>query len=217
MRWAILVLAMAGLMGNVAWAQTESKTAGGKEAHLGVAVAMVPPAVYSQLPGMLSKGQGALIVQVAKDSPAAKAGLEVNDILLSYGDQKISSPEQLVKLVRGDKAGHQIALSYLHGGKVMKAKATLGEAEPAFSTEPRTFRFVPDDNLRQVFEDSDAKTHPSFWESFDELKLTRQDDKHCARDHRLSHQRRQETAEDLQRHARGDPQANRNAERLAGQ
>ena len=55
--------------------------------------------MQSQLAGLLPKGQGILIDRVAKDSPAAKAGLQPYDVLLSYGNQKLHSPEQLVEMV----------------------------------------------------------------------------------------------------------------------
>lgn len=62
-----------------------------KQAYLGLGIESVSPTLSSQLPDLLAKGQGVLIDQVTKDSPAAKAGLQPYDILLSYGDHKLHS------------------------------------------------------------------------------------------------------------------------------
>src|SRR5579862_6722768 len=64
---------------------------------LGVAVESMPPGVARQVPDL--KGRGIIITHVTKDSPAHKAGLKPFDILLSYDDYQLNSPEQLVRLV----------------------------------------------------------------------------------------------------------------------
>lgn len=181
MKKALMTAAALVLSAGVALAQSDTKGAGTKEgketkeAHLGIAVANVPASLYSHLPETLAKGEGVLVAQVAKDSPAAKAGLKAHDILLTYDNQKLFSPEQLVKMVRADKPGHEVALSYLRAGKVMNTKAKLGEAEPAQET-PHAYQVIPREDRG-----NQAKTgggNSGFWESFDELRLTRTDDKH---------------------------------------
>ena len=184
MKRALCVLAVLGLSGSVGFAQTETKKAGAKEAHLGIAVAAVPEALSSHLSGTLAKGQGVLIVEVAKDSPAAKAGLQVHDILLTLDDQKLHSPEQLVKMVRADKPGHEVALTYLRGGKTMNAKVTLGEAEPTTRESKQSFRVVPNKSAGKA-PTTTGKNSPGFWESFDEMRLTPPGARSGA-DHRLS-------------------------------
>ena len=56
------------------------------------------PLTFTLTEGVLPKGQGVLVVQVTPDTPAAKAGLRPRDILVNYDDQKLYSPEQLIKL-----------------------------------------------------------------------------------------------------------------------
>ena len=73
------------------------------QAYLGVGVEAVPSALEKQLPTL--NNQGVLIAEVAKDSPAQHAGLKPYDILVSYDDHQLYSPEQLVKLVQNDKPG----------------------------------------------------------------------------------------------------------------
>jgi hypothetical protein len=102
----------------------------GKVSYLGVVIESVPDALAAHLSSdVLPKDTGLLVAQVADDSPAAKAGLKKNDILVSYGDEKLHSGEQLTKLVRDDKAGHEVTLGVVHAGKLEKVKVTIGERE----------------------------------------------------------------------------------------
>ena len=77
-----------------------TKSADKMQAYLGVGVESLPTALTSQMPSVLSEGCGVLVADVAAGSPAEKAGLKQNDILISYDDQRLYSPEQFVKLVR---------------------------------------------------------------------------------------------------------------------
>jgi hypothetical protein len=102
-----------------------------KQTYLGVALEPVPEALAAHLPDVLPKGQGLLVGHVMPDSPAAKAGLKLHDVLVSYDDQKVFSADQLVRLVRGDKPGHEATLGIVRAGKVDKVKVTLAEREVA--------------------------------------------------------------------------------------
>jgi len=187
MRQAVLAMVFLVLAGNYAPANAEAPAKKQKsdaakqpekmQAYLGMGIEALPPALSSQLPGIVPQGQGVLVVRVAKDSPAAKAGLKPNDILLNYGDQKLNSAEQFVKLVRGDKAGHEVAIGYVRGGKAASCKVTLGERE-AYTNAPdhsRVLRFRPDEQLRERLAEAGSKNDNQAWESFDALKLTRLD------------------------------------------
>ena len=170
--WAMVLLGLAAY-GAPARADEASKPSG---AYLGLAVEVAPPILSSQLPGIIPKGQGLLVGQVAQDSPAAKAGLKARDVLLSYGDHKLSSPEQLAKLVRGDKPGQEIALTFVRGGKSHTCKVMLGEREsPNMPEKPNVFRLRPDERLQEIFEEFGSTKGGSAWESLDGLKLTRLD------------------------------------------
>jgi hypothetical protein len=184
MKQAVLAMAFLGLLSHFAPARaaappTKEPPGAAKQPEkmqtfLGVGVESVPQALSSQMPGIVPKGQGVLVGRVAKDSPAAKAGLHPYDILLSYGDQKLSSPEQLVKLVREDRPGHEVALHFVRAGKPQSCKVTLGKHEAAHvSAQPRVFRLRPEQRFRQLFPRPGSKDEDQAWESFDALKLTR--------------------------------------------
>jgi membrane-associated protease RseP (regulator of RpoE activity) len=172
-----LVIAV-GVAGSTSVVQAGEKT-NAKEGHLGLAVEAVPQALYSHMPNILTKGHGVLVDQVAKNSPAAKAGLEPYDILVSLDDQKLTSPQQLVKMIRHDKPGQQVSVSFLRAGKTMSCKVTLDEADHTKSQDhSRVYRFFPDERIQKMFDEMDAKTSNSAWNLFDGIKLTRTDGKH---------------------------------------
>jgi hypothetical protein len=98
---------------------------------LGVALEKIPPLVASQLG--LAKGTGLAITHVVADSPAAKAGLQADDILVRLGDQTLVNPEQLTVLVRAHAVGDRVALTYRHQGQERTAEAQLAERPPGAS------------------------------------------------------------------------------------
>jgi len=78
---------------------------------------------------------GALIVKGSNDnepaivtgSPADKAGLKENDIILEADGQKIDKDHPLAKIVEGHNVGDTITLKVLSNGKEKEVKVVLGE------------------------------------------------------------------------------------------
>ena len=142
-----------------------------RQAHLGVIIEPMPPALADQLPQL--NGRGVVIGFVAPDSPAQKAGLKGHDIVLSYDNKPINSPEQLVRLIQTDKPGRNVVLNVLTSGKEEKVTVTLGEQE--------VVQWIPRRLNRGWFRPRVVMTRPqeqeSFWERFDSMSLTRLDDK----------------------------------------
>jgi hypothetical protein len=93
-------------------------------AYLGILFEPVAEALYDQLP-QLHRDQGVLVTQVLADSPADKAGLRRNDILLQYDDTKLHDCDDLVRLLQGDKAKRTVKLTLLRGGKETTVEAVL--------------------------------------------------------------------------------------------
>jgi hypothetical protein len=146
-------------------------------AYLGVAIEPLSPALAAQLPASIPRGQGVLVVQVDPDSPAAKAGIRPYDVLLSYGDQRLFSPEQLTKLVRSDKPGREATIEGVHNGQVGTMRVTLGERPEggAMSRQPGPMpipwhRGRPFAHHGVPFE---SQPGGEVWESFDSLSLKR--------------------------------------------
>jgi membrane-associated protease RseP (regulator of RpoE activity) len=105
----------------------------GKErTWLGVGLDEPDEALCAQLG--LKDGAGLLVTYVAGDSPAEKAGLQKNDVLLEMEGQTLLVPAQLQKLVQARKEGDQVTLKFLRGGKEDSVNATLGKTKTRVMT-----------------------------------------------------------------------------------
>lgn len=92
--------------------------------YLGVATVPAPPPVTAQL--KLPPGFGLLVVDVVKDSPAASAGLQANDVLVKLDDQQLIEPNQLAVLVRSRKPDDQITLTLIRAGETKSQPVKIG-------------------------------------------------------------------------------------------
>jgi S1-C subfamily serine protease len=68
-----------------------------------------------------------LVVAVTPDSPAARAGILVGDVILAFDGQTIESPEQLLDVLTGDRIGRDASLRVLRGGAPQEVSVTVGE------------------------------------------------------------------------------------------
>jgi serine protease Do len=93
---------------------------------LGVSTAEAPEALTSQL--NLQPGVGLVVTFVATNSPAAKAGLQKNDVLIEFTGQALVHPAQLRKLVRVQKEDDTVKLAYYRAGKRSSVSVALGRA-----------------------------------------------------------------------------------------
>jgi serine protease Do len=87
----------------------------------------------------LPEAKGAIVMDVTqtKDgqlTPAAKAGLQSNDIIVEFGGQPVSSAQDLIQKVASSPVGQSVALTYLRDvdGKLEKhtTNVVLGERPP---------------------------------------------------------------------------------------
>jgi hypothetical protein len=106
------------------------QNAGKEVAWLGLSAEESSDALASQLG--LQPGEGLVVTYVATNSPAAKAGLQKNDVLVEMEGQKLVLPEQLRKLVQMRKEGDKVVLTYYRGGKKQDTTATLGKTKAGF-------------------------------------------------------------------------------------
>ena len=67
------------------------------------------------------------IVEVTVDSPAAKAGLKINDIVRQFDGKKIATQEDLLKLMQTKRPGNEVALEVLRGAETITLRVTLGK------------------------------------------------------------------------------------------
>lgn len=77
--------------------------------------------------GDLKAEKGAVVVEVIKGSPASKAGLKKDDIIIAVGGKTIESMDELIAEVRQRKAGDSLELTILRNGKRDNVELVLAE------------------------------------------------------------------------------------------
>lgn len=92
--------------------------------YLGVSVTSVNAFVARR--ENLSVSEGALISQVNEGTPAAEAGLEVNDIVTAVDDEPVTSADGLIMALREHEVGDKVTLTVVRGDETKKIDVTLG-------------------------------------------------------------------------------------------
>jgi membrane-associated protease RseP (regulator of RpoE activity) len=73
------------------------------------------------------KDAGVLVGGVEADSPAARAGIEVGDVITSVDGREVSSTGDLSRAVRRKKAGETVEIEFVRGRGTRKVTITLEE------------------------------------------------------------------------------------------
>ena len=95
----------------------------GGASYLGIGVADITAARAKAL--NLKEERGAEVTNVAKDSPAAKAGIKEGDVVLEYDGAAVHGIEQLTRMVRETPIGRQVKISVWRGGAAQTLSATI--------------------------------------------------------------------------------------------
>lgn len=72
---------------------------------------------------------GAEVVTVVPDSPAASAGLQPGDVITAVNERPVSTTQQLVGLVRAQKVGEEISITFVRDGEEQTAAITPSAAQ----------------------------------------------------------------------------------------
>jgi C-terminal processing protease CtpA/Prc len=91
--------------------------------YLGVEIVEVDSAKAGQIG--LKEPHGALVVRVVENSPAAKAGLQVNDVIVGWNDIRVLGVEPLIELVHATPVGSTVELNVIRDNASMNLSATL--------------------------------------------------------------------------------------------
>jgi serine protease Do len=92
---------------------------------LGVEIDEVTPEKAKDL--KLSAARGAIVSEIEPDSPAAKAGLKVNDVILQYDGETVEGTVQFRRLVRETPPGRSVDLTISRDGRTQKLSVELAE------------------------------------------------------------------------------------------
>ena len=93
---------------------------------LGVRVQTVTPEIAAGF--RLEAAEGALVSSVTPDSPAAKAGLESGDVILSWDGQQVTRLKDLPRLVAFTPAGKSVELEIWRKGAQQTLTVVTGKA-----------------------------------------------------------------------------------------
>ena len=93
-------------------------------------VALHPVALPEAMAGETGQDRGLMVMQVAADGPAAKAGVHPGDILLRVGDKPASRPMEIGRSFGPDSIGRSIELHLLRAGARVTLSLTIS-ARPA--------------------------------------------------------------------------------------
>jgi putative serine protease PepD len=72
---------------------------------------------------------GASVQQVTSGSPAAAAGIKVNDVITAYNGQPVHTSDDLINDVQGGNVNDQVTLTVQRSGSTQQIKVTLGESK----------------------------------------------------------------------------------------
>src|SRR3954447_3195317 len=76
----------------------------------------------------LRSAVGTRISHVVARSPAARANLQVNDVIIEYNGVRIEQDVHLIALVKLTEIGRRVPITVLRGGKVIHTDVEIGDA-----------------------------------------------------------------------------------------
>ena len=114
---------------DIAWRVADTLLKHGRIQHgyLGIRSQTVEIPEASQKALQREQGTGLLIVGVENDSPAAKGGLMVGDILVAVAGKPILHHDELFTHLDGDVVGKSTPIGVLRGGQPQTINVVIGE------------------------------------------------------------------------------------------
>jgi serine protease Do len=116
-------------------AQSQGKTinatsTGTGVGYLGVGLGALDNNVRAQINYPTTAGNGAVIVQIPPNGPAAKADISPGDVIQKIDDKDVTSPDDVINVVKALKPGATVRLQVWSAGTKKLVVITLGE-QPA--------------------------------------------------------------------------------------
>ena len=78
----------------------------------------------------LAVDKGAFITEVARGSPADKAGIEPGDVIVSLNGQEIATAQQLIQAIHSSQIDQRVKITFWRGDAKNTTYATLAESPP---------------------------------------------------------------------------------------
>ena len=74
----------------------------------------------------LTVSRGVFVGEVNEEAPAAAAGVEVGDVIVSVGDKPVAAVGDLVDAIREKKIGDAVDIEVIRLGRKVTLRGTLG-------------------------------------------------------------------------------------------
>src|SRR5262249_8173895 len=129
-----------------------------RRSYLGVGIQQVNGTLAAVL--HVAPGEGAIVGEVKPNSPAEKAGVKTQDVILDLNGQKVQGPSDLAGIVERLDVGKSYPMTIMRDGKRMSLPVAVQEMPSRYTT------LAPDDS-----EDGNADKNANSNEamSFEEL------------------------------------------------
>lgn len=82
----------------------------------------------------LESTDGALVADVVAGSPAEAAGIKRGDVIVKFGDRKVTEMHSLPRIVAATEVGAKSTVSVVRGGKTIELPVNVGELKDAEAT-----------------------------------------------------------------------------------
>lgn len=103
---------------------------GNQRPYLGIYMTPMLPTLKAHLP---EDQHGVVVAGVAKDSPAAKAGISNDDIITKIDGKRVFDSDELADAVAAKSPDDQVEIEYVTKGKLKTTKADLAPAPDGFN------------------------------------------------------------------------------------
>jgi serine protease Do len=87
----------------------------------------------------LKDEKGALVADVAEDSPAEKAGIERRDVIVEFEGKKVEDVTNLRNMVANTLPNKEVAIKLIHNGDPKTVKVKIAEMSAEIQTLSKTF------------------------------------------------------------------------------
>ena len=128
------------LLGMLAafWTGHADALAGQKKGWLGVTVRELTPSLKEEL--KVGDREGLVISRVIEGSPAERAGLQEDDVIVEFDGKPVSKVRELVRLVGRTEPNTRVTLKIIRDGKEREIEVKIGRYRPGWPIPS-----VPDD------------------------------------------------------------------------